>query len=152
MATKQVVKFISRVLEVRPSRPDLAKAHFVAKLEKETDPSDVYFDLQNGETGFTVVDVRPAEAFAEGHIPGAISMPRRKITTETTAEWPKDKPVVVYCYSPACNAATKAAVKLTELGFSVKEMIGGIEYWKEEGYPVQKEGEPKVSLNAPVVG
>ena len=57
-----------------------------------------------------------------------------------------------YCYSPACDAATKAAVKLTELGFSVKEMIGGIQYWNEEGYPVQKEGEPKVSLSAPVLG
>jgi len=152
MATKQVVKFISRVLEQSPSRRDIAKAHFVAKLEHETDPSDVYFDLQNGESGFTILDVRPAEAFAESHVPGAISMPRRKITAETTAGWPKDRLLVVYCYSPACNAATKAAVKLTELGFSVKEMIGGIQYWKEEGYPVQKEGEPKVSLSAPVVG
>ncbi len=91
MATQQVVKFISRVLEVCPFRPDLAKAHFVAKLENETDPSDVYFDLQNGESGFTMLDVRPAEAFAESHIPGAMNMPRRKITAETTAEWPKDK-------------------------------------------------------------
>src|SRR5260370_23200403 len=147
-ATKQAVKVISRVLELCPSRPDLAKAHFMAKLENETDPSDVYFDLQNGETGFTVVDVRPAEAFAEGHIPGAISMPRRKITAEATTEWSKDNTIVVYRYTHACNAAAKAAVKLTELGFSVQEMIGGIQYWTEEGYPVHKEGEPKVSLRS----
>src|SRR5207245_11627846 len=45
--------------------------------------------------------------------------------------------VVVYCWGPACNAATKAAVRLAALGFRVKEMIGGIEYWDREGYGVE---------------
>ena len=52
------------------------------------------------------------------------------------AEFPKDRLLVVYCWGPGCNGATKAAVKLSALGFSVKEMIGGITYWKEEGYPI----------------
>jgi rhodanese-related sulfurtransferase len=44
--------------------------------------------------------------------------------------------LVVYCWGPGCNAATKAAAKLASLGFQVKEMIGGLEYWRREGYPV----------------
>jgi rhodanese-related sulfurtransferase len=43
-------------------------------------------------------------------------------------------------------------VKLTALGFTVKEMIGGIEYWEHDGYPLQKEGEPRVALTTPVLG
>lgn len=78
-------------------------------------------------------------------------MPHRKINAETIAAWPKGKLIVTYCYSPACNAATKAAAKLTALGFSVKEMIGGIEYWEREGYPVQKQGEPESTLTARVI-
>jgi rhodanese-related sulfurtransferase len=153
MATANTqVRFISRVLERRTSQPQDAMNHFQSKLTNETDPSDVYYDLQNGESGFMILDARSAEAFAQGHVPGAISMPHRKINEAITANWPKDKPIVAYCYSPACNAAAKAAVKLISLGFTVKEMIGGVEYWKEEGYPLQKQGEPAVFLNAPVVG
>jgi rhodanese-related sulfurtransferase len=146
------VRFISRVLERRAAQPQDLVTHFQSKLAYETDPSDVYYDLKNGERNFTVLDSRSPEAFAKGHIPGAISMPHRKITKESTAAWSKDKLIVVYCYSPACNAAAKAAVKLASLGFTVKEMIGGIEYWNEEGYPLQKVGEPEVALSAPVVG
>ncbi len=153
MATvKTQVRFISRVLERRAAPSRDAMVHFQSKLVNETDPSDVYYDLQNGETGFMILDSRSPEAFAKEHLPEAISMPHRKINEGSTAAWPKDKLIVVYCYSPACNAAAKAAVKLIELGFTVKEMIGGIEYWKEEGYPLQKEGDPKVSLGAPVLG
>ena len=153
MATaKTQVRFISRVLERRTSQSQDAMAHFQSKLANETDPSDVYFDLQNGETDFLILDARSPEAFAKEHIPGAISMPHRKINEAATATWQKDKLIVIYCYSPACNAAAKAAVKLISLGFTVKEMIGGIEYWNEEGYPLQKAGEPKVSLNVPVLG
>ena len=52
--------------------------------------------------------------------------------------FPKDEIFVVYCWGPGCNGATKAAFKLSELGFAVKEMIGGIEYWEKEGYPTDK--------------
>jgi rhodanese-related sulfurtransferase len=153
MATANTqVRFISRVLEPRASELHAAMTHFQSKLANETDPSDVYYDLQNGETGFMILDARSPEAFSKEHIPGAISMPHRKISEASTAKWPKDKLIIVYCYSPACNAAAKAAVKLVSLGFAVKEMIGGIEYWKEEGYPLQKDGEPAVSLSAPVLG
>ncbi|MGZ4123683.1 MAG: rhodanese-like domain-containing protein, partial [Tumebacillaceae bacterium] len=47
-----------------------------------------------------------------------------------------DTVFVVYCWGPACNGATKAAARLSELGYRVKEMLGGIEYWRKEGNPV----------------
>jgi rhodanese-related sulfurtransferase len=46
-------------------------------------------------------------------------------------------PVITYCWGPGCDGATRAALALAELGYQVKEMIGGIEYWIREGLPVQ---------------
>ena len=52
--------------------------------------------------------------------------------------FPVDTLIVVYCWGPGCNASTKAALKLAQLGYAVKEMIGGIEYWESEGLPLVK--------------
>jgi rhodanese-related sulfurtransferase len=43
----------------------------------------------------------------------------------------------VYCDGIGCNASTKGAAKLTSLGFKVKELIGGLDWWKRDGYPVE---------------
>ncbi len=127
----------SLVLETPAARPEEAYRHFQAKLSVETDAADVRLDLERGHTGFLLIDARSAQDFAECHIPGAISLPYRTITAESTAHLSKEKPLVIYCWSPACNAATKAAVRLSSLGFQVKEMLGGIEYWRREGSPVE---------------
>jgi rhodanese-related sulfurtransferase len=131
----------SRVF-VRPAAdPDDAHAFFSRKLSYETDPSDVHTDLANGVRGFIVLDVRSSDAHAQSHVPGAHSLPHATIDATTTAFLNRETLLVVYCWGPGCNAATKAAVKLSALGFRVKEMIGGIEYWAEkEGYPVERGG------------
>src|SRR5205823_12849672 len=87
--------------------------------------------------GFEVYDARSREAYERRHIPGSINLPSRSITAETAAVLPKDKVIVTYCWGPGCNASTKAAARLTALGFRVKELIGGIEYWQKEGYAVE---------------
>ena len=125
------------VLEHPAATPEKAAAHFAARLSVETDPSDVNADMQAGVRGFLVLDSRSADAFRQGHVPGALSLPHRTIDEVTTAQLSKDVLVVVYCWGPACNAAQKAGVRLASLGFSVKEMIGGFEYWVKEGYPVE---------------
>ena len=62
------------------------------------------------------------------------------ISAERLAEYPEDTVFIVYCWSPGCNGATKAAVKISQLGRAVKEMIGGIEYWEDrERYPIERE-------------
>ena len=126
----------SLVLQHPAADPLKAGKHFLARLSVETDPSDVHHDLQNGIAGFVVVDVRGADAFAKGHLPKAVSLPHRTISSETTAGLPQDKVLVVYGWGPHCNAAQKAGAKLAALGFRVKEMLGGFKYWQSEGYPV----------------
>jgi rhodanese-related sulfurtransferase len=127
----------SLVLETPPASPEEAHRYFLSKLSIETDAADVRLDLQRGQDGFLLIDARGVQDFEECHIPGAINLPYRKITAESAAHLAKEKPIVVYCWSPGCNSATKAAVRLSALGFQVKEMLGGIEYWRREGGPVE---------------
>lgn len=127
----------SLVLETPATPPEDACRHFLAKLAVETDAADVMLDLQRGQNSFVLVDARSAQDFEECHIPGAINLPARRITAATTAHLSKEQLLVTYCWSPGCNGATKAAARLSELGFKVKEMIGGIEYWRREGGPVE---------------
>ena len=109
-----------------------AAAFFAAHLSFQTDVADVHTALASGAPGFVLVDVRSRESFAQGHVPEARHVP--------TAELPGDLdpavPVVVHCWGPGCNGATKAALTLTRLGYTVREMIGGFEYWVREGLAV----------------
>lgn len=136
MSTTVTTKRPSRVLETETADPTRAGEHFGSKLAFETDPSDVYTDLQNGETGFIVIDARSPESYARGHVPGSINLPYRTINAQTTTGLSKDKVIVTYCAGVFCNASTKAAAKLSALGFGVKEMLDGLEGWKQEGYPI----------------
>ena len=112
-----------------------ALAHFESRLEWEIDAAD----LHANRDAYIVIDARTPEAFATGHVPGAINLPHRTITAET-AQFPKDAVLVTYCDGIGCNASTKAAVKLSRLGYRVKEMIGGMDWWRRDGLPVH-EGE-----------
>ena len=67
-------------------------------------------------------------------MPGAINIPHRSLTPERLAAYPADTLFVVYCAGPHCNGATKGALRLARLGRPVKEMIGGIAGWRDEGY------------------
>jgi len=131
------VSRFSLVLETPPAEPEVAHRHFVSRLAVETDPADVRLDLERGHTGFILVDVRSAKDYEECHLPGAISLPYRKIDAESVTGLPQDKVIVVYCWGLACNESTKAAARLSALGLKVKEMIGGIEYWRREGGKVE---------------
>lgn len=148
MTTKS--SHFSLVLETPAARPEDAARHFLAKLSVETDVSDVMLDRQRGQNSFVLVDARSSQVFEECHIPGALNLPYRRINEkmEELTQLSKEKLIVVYCWGPACNAATKAAARLSALGFSVKEMLGGIEYWRKEGGLV----EGRLGDDAPLVG
>jgi rhodanese-related sulfurtransferase len=127
----------SSVLETEAAGPDIAAAHFRARLSFETDASDLHADLDKGRRDILVIDTRSPAAYAEAHLPGAISLPSRRIDATTTRDLPRDRLLVTYCWGPGCNGSTKGALRLSELGFRVKELIGGIEYWQREGYAVE---------------
>src|SRR5512135_458611 len=106
---------------------------FKAKLENETDPSDLKETLDNSNE-LIIVDARSSVAFEQEHIPNAISLPHRTMNAESTAHLDKSKIYVSYCDGIGCNASTKGAYKLAQLGFRVRELIGGLEWWKREGF------------------
>lgn len=113
-----------------------ALAYFSAKLHFETDPSDVYAAQRAGEH-FVLIDTRRDAAWQQGRAVGATHMPTASIAARAPLEIPAGTEVVVYCWSPGCNGGTKAAVEFATLGYRVREMIGGFEYWAREGYPVE---------------
>ncbi|KZN61363.1 rhodanese-like domain-containing protein [Pseudoalteromonas luteoviolacea] len=120
---------------------DTKQAHqyFSDKLAFETDCSDVYADIKSGNHDFVLVDVRAREAFLKSHAITAINIPHGEITQDRMQEFNKDTLFIVYCWGPGCNGASKAAQKLSELGYLVKEMLGGIHYWEDfERYPVNR--------------
>jgi rhodanese-related sulfurtransferase len=117
--------------------PADAAAHFARRLAVETDVSDVHAALESGDPGFVLVDTRSTEAWAQGSVPGALHLPGREIAARAAAELDPEIPVVTYCWGPGCNGATRAALTLSQLGYRVREMLGGFEYWAREGLPVR---------------
>jgi rhodanese-related sulfurtransferase len=113
-----------------------AQDHFAAKLAYETDASDVHAARKAGQR-IAVVDVRSDEAWAQGRIVDAIHMHYSEIAARAPQEIPAGTPVVVYCWSPGCNAGDKGALEFAKLGYAVRLMIGGFEYWAREGYPIE---------------
>src|ERR1044071_9108837 len=119
---------VNPVLRVAPAAP----ADAAAALSAEGDP------------GFVVLDSRSTEAWDQGHIPGAVHLPTALIPEQAEQLLDMSVPVVTYCWGPGCNGATRAALALAQLGYQVKEMIGGFEYWVREGFEFQTSegGEP----------
>jgi len=115
--------------------------HFAAKLRYETDPSDVAA-AQTANERFVLVDTRGHASWHQGRAVGAIHLPTSEIGERAASEIPLELPVVVYCWGPGCNGATKAALQFSRLGYQVREMIGGFEYWAREGLPVVDDAGP----------
>lgn len=145
------------------TRQQAAAAFFRARLEFQTDVSDVH--ALTARTGaadeavpaapqsparasarpgdarpaLVLIDSRSRAAWDQAHIPGAIHLPTADIPRLAPALLDPAVPVVAYCWGPGCNGATRAALVLSEAGFDAKEMLGGIEYWIREGFPVRTE-------------
>jgi rhodanese-related sulfurtransferase len=133
-----------------------AAAFFAARLEFQTDVSDVHAALAAGDPGFVLIDSRSRAAWDQGHIPGALHLPTAEIPANASRLLDPSVPVVTYCWGPGCNGATRAALALALAGYSVKEMIGGVEYWIREGFPLRtQKGDVAAApdpLTAPVAG
>ncbi|MCB2250849.1 rhodanese-like domain-containing protein [Pseudomonas chlororaphis] len=136
----------SLVREIPAAPSAIALMHFSNRLTFETDCSDVFGSQEAGEVDFVLLDVRGPLAFERGHVPGASNLPGRLISAECLAAYPRDTLFVVYCAGPHCNGANKAAVRLAALGYAVKEMIGGVTGWLDEGFalsaPIERPANP----------
>ena len=115
-----------------------ARIHWIGTFVHDRHPADLFAEIQQGCSDLVVVDARYAEAFTREHIPGAVNLPWREIDESTTAELDRDALYVVYCWNTSCHASTKTANRLRALGFQVKELHGGLEYWRKQGYPTER--------------
>ena len=95
--------------------------------------ADLLDRVRAGEV--TVLDVRPPDEYAAGHIPGAISMPVGEIERRV-AELPADGEIVAYCRGPYCIYAVRAVEALRRLGFRARRLEDGVPDWTSRGLPV----------------
>ena len=104
----------------------------------ELDPVPAREVLRRLKSGLvTVLDVRPAEEFAAGHLPGAINVPVDKLEAYL-AKLPKRKEVIAYCRGPYCLMSFEAVQKLRKRGFKAKRLADGYPEWRAAGLPVER--------------
>jgi rhodanese-related sulfurtransferase len=116
---------------------DAQLAHYANKLDFEIDSWDLKVALE-ADDNVVVIDARAPEAFVREHLPGAISLPHRAMSAASVAAIDRDALVVIYCDGIGCNASTKGALAMTRLGFRVKELMGGLDWWKRDGHPTSQ--------------
>jgi rhodanese-related sulfurtransferase len=117
--------------------PARAKAYFEEKLAFTTGPVELDRWIKTGENNLVVVDVREAEDFEKGHVPGAINLPKEQWGNPEGLG--RDKTNVVYCYNQQCHLAANACVRFAAQGIPVMEMEGGFAAWKERELDVEEE-------------
>jgi rhodanese-related sulfurtransferase len=109
--------------------------YYSDKLKYEIDSWDLSQSL-NDNKKVIVIDARSKEAFDLENIPTSINIPHRTMNKETTKDLDKTYLYVTYCDGIGCNASTKGALKMAELGFEVKELLGGLDWWKRDGHNI----------------
>jgi len=135
---------MSTITKVPALSSEKALKHFEKRLQYEADCWDTHEALRASEPGFVVLDVRSPDMYAQSHIPGAINLPHGKIIQSKLKQWPEDTLFLVYCAGPHCNGANKGAIRLAKLGRPVKELIGGMTGWADEGFAFATGTEPGV--------
>lgn len=115
--------------------PEKAKAYFENKMAFTTGPVELERMIKEADN-INVIDVRAAEDYEKGHIPGSISLPKDK--WDTFAGLKADNVNVFYCYSQVCHLAATAAVKFTAKGYPAMELEGGFQTWKDFGMKIEK--------------
>ncbi|MFN0149537.1 MAG: rhodanese-like domain-containing protein [bacterium] len=116
--------------------------HYQDKLTFEIDAWDLKVALEGGDR-IVVVDARSVEAYRRERIPGAINIPHRAMSAESTRHIDSAALVVCYCDGIGCNASTKGALNMTRLGFRVKELIGGLDWWKRDGHTTEPDAQAR---------
>ncbi len=89
----------------------------------------------------TVLDVRPAEEYAAGHVPGALNVPLDKLEG-FLSRLPKRREIVAYCRGPYCLMSFEAVDKLRKRGLRARRLQNGLPEWRAAGLPVVRETKP----------
>lgn len=141
LAGPEVFRFIREIQELARAR--LAEVERVAEeFYSDPDgleslgPEELLDRVRLAEV--TVLDVRPADEYRAGHVPGARSIPLRELERRL-GEIPPDREVVAYCRGPWCMLSIEAVELLRKRGFQARLMKEGIPDWRAAGRPVETE-------------
>jgi ArsR family transcriptional regulator len=118
--------------EIRANRD-----YFAAKLRAAKPRNDVLAAVERGRLDFVLLDVRPRESYAQGHIPGAWSAPLAELE-RIAALIPKGVDIVTYAWGQDCHLSCKAALQLSERGYLVREMTVGWKEWTANRHPTHR--------------
>jgi len=143
LAGDDVVALISALRAVAEHR--VAEVERLVRLwlahRDEMEPVPAAELLKRAKKGLvTVLDVRPAEEYAAGHIPGAINVPVDKLES-FLSRLPKRKEVVAYCRGPYCLMSFEAVEQLRKRGWRARRLENGLPEWRAAGLPVVEEAE-----------
>lgn len=129
-----LVAMLRQVAEARLAEVDqLLRSYITARDDLEPVPADQL--LQRAEDGLvTVLDVRPPEEFAAGHLPGAINIPLGDLPARLK-KLPKGREVIAYCRGPYCLLSVDAVVLLRQKGYQARRLADGYPEWAAAGLP-----------------
>ncbi|MFJ3693737.1 ArsR/SmtB family transcription factor [Streptomyces sp. NPDC090052] len=91
--------------------------------------------------GALVVDVRPSDDYAMGHVPGAFSLPSDQLLSRL-GELPDDAEIIAYCHGPFCVTSAACVQLLREQNRNARHLVGGFTRWHRTGHPVHTETRP----------
>jgi rhodanese-related sulfurtransferase len=140
LADEAVLKFVHALRGLAATRlaeiGEITTAYFEARgtLERVSG-KDLVQRVRSGEVA--VLDVRPAEEYRAGHIPGARSIPIGELR-KRLAELPKNREIVAYCRGPHCVMAVEAVELLRKEGFRAHRMEQGVVDWRARGWRIEK--------------
>jgi rhodanese-related sulfurtransferase len=130
-----VARCVRKIAERRLAELDrLVDAYFGSRDDLEAVPrQELLRRLREGRA--VVVDVRPAEEYRSGHIPGALSIPVGQLDRRLS-ELPARKEIVAYCRGPYCVMAYDAVARLRARGRRARRLVDGLPEWRAAGLPV----------------
>ena len=143
LASDEVAAFVVALRDLARSRlaevDQVVRDYFTARDALEPVSRDELID-RTARGDVVILDVRPPEEFAAGHIPGALSVPLDRLDA-TLARLPKRTQIVAYCRGPYCVLAPQAVEQLRAKGYKARRLAEGMPEWRLAGLPVAVGGE-----------
>jgi rhodanese-related sulfurtransferase/DNA-binding transcriptional ArsR family regulator len=140
LADDEVIRLLASMRRLAESQlaevEQLVRTYLTVKDKLEPVPrSELLERARNGLV--TVIDVRPPEEYASGHVPGAVNIPLKDLE-QRLKELPREQEIVAYCRGPHCVLAFDAVAQLRAKGFQARRLEDGFPEWREAGLPVEK--------------
>lgn len=131
----EAVVALRGLAESRLAEVDRLIASYLSRKDELEPVAPAELMARAGEGLVTVLDVRPPEEYAQGHLPGAVNVPLSQLKKHL-AELPKGREIVAYCRGPWCVLSFEAVSLLRARGYEARRLDGGLPEWRHEGRPV----------------